>query len=216
MGRTSAQPLSAGEAVLGLVIEQPGNSYQMEQRLERRFGSAQFGHATAYHALKRLTKQGLIRPIEDASVSADAAPGAGAPTEAAELPGTNYEATPAGVAYFRHWLRASTATPPVREELQAKIAFCGPEDLPRMVEIVREAELACAAQLEDLNERMRRQRRLEGDDPWRRLMGMIVTAGDLAWWDSRIKWLQALRQYLQSEGQRYAAERGPVSSPPRV
>jgi hypothetical protein len=104
----------------------------------------------------------------------------------------------------------------VREELQAKISFCGPEDLPRMVEIVREAELACAAQLEDLNERMRRQRRLEGDDPWRRLMGMIVTAGDVAWWDSRIKWLQALRQYLQSEGQRYTAERGPASSPPRA
>ncbi len=214
MGRTTAQPLSAGEAVLGLVIELPGNSYQLERRLEGRFGSAQFGHATAYHALKRLTKQGLIRPVEDPSPPAGSSAGAG--TGTAELPGTTYEVTPEGVAYFRHWLRASSATPPVREELQAKIAFCGPEDLPRMIEIVREAELACAAQLEDLNERMRRQRRLEGDDPWRRLMGMIVTAGDVAWWDSRIKWLQALRQYLQNEGQRYAAERRSVSSPPRV
>jgi len=212
MGRTTAQPLSAGEAVLGLVIEQPGNSYQLERRLDGRFGSAQFGHATAYHALKRLTKQGLIRPIEDPSPPADPAGDAGA--ETAEFSATTYEATPEGVAYFKHWLRASSATPPVREELQAKISFCGPEDLPRMVEIVREAELACAAQLETLNERMRRQRRLEGDDPWRRLMGMIVTAGDVAWWDSRIKWLQALRQYLQSEGQRYAAERGPASPPP--
>jgi DNA-binding PadR family transcriptional regulator len=194
MGRTTAQPLSAGEAVLGLVIEQPGNSYQLEQRLEGRFGSAQFGHATAYHALKRLTKQGLIRPVDDSSPS--------------------YEATEAGITHFRSWLRASTATPPVREELQAKIAFCGPEDLPRMVEIVREAELACASQLEDLNERMRRERRLGGDDPWRRLTGMIVTAGDVAWWDSRIRWLQTLRQYLQSEGQRYEAERRPTSSLP--
>jgi DNA-binding PadR family transcriptional regulator len=214
MGRTTAQPLSASEAVLGLVIESPGNSYQLERRLEGRFGSAQFGHATAYHALKRLTKQGLIRPVEDSSPPAESSADHGA--EAAELPGTTYETTPEGVAYFKHWLRASSATPPVREELQAKIAFCGPEDLPRMVEIVREAELACAAQLEDLNERMRRQRRLEVDDPWRRLMGMIVTAGDVAWWDSRIKWLQALRQYLQSEGQRYAAERRPASSLPRI
>jgi DNA-binding PadR family transcriptional regulator len=214
MGRTTAQPLSAGEAVLGLVIESPGNSYQLERRLEGRFGSAQFGHATAYHALKRLTKQGLIRPIEDSRPPAESSADDG--TEAVELPGTTYEATPEGLAYFKHWLRASSSTPPVREELQAKIAFCGPEDLPRMVEIVREAELACSAQLEDLNERMRRQRRLEADDPWRRLMGMIVTAGDVAWWDSRIKWLQALRQYLQSEGQRYAAERGSASSLPRV
>jgi DNA-binding PadR family transcriptional regulator len=209
MGRTAAQPLSAGEAVLGLVIELPGNSYQLEQRLEGRFGSAQFGHATAYHALKRLAKQGLIRPVGEGDEAV-----ASARVQAGELPSTAYEATEAGITHFRRWLRASTATPPLREELQAKIAFCGPEDLPRMVEIVREAELACAAQLEGLNERMRRERRLQGDDPWRRLMGMIVTAGDVAWWDARIRWLQALRQYLQREGQRYEAEQRPAPSLP--
>ena len=215
MGRTTVQPLSAGDAVLGLVIELPGNSYQLEQRLEGRFGSAQFSHATAYHALQRLAKQGLIRPIEDSSPAVQSAASADADADVAELPATAYEATPAGIAHFRRWLRASTATPPLREELQAKIAFCGPEDLPRMVEIVREAELACAAQLEDLNERMRRQRLLDRDDAWRRLTGMIVTAADVAWWDARIKWLQTLRQYLQREGQRYAAERRQSTSPPR-
>ena len=241
MGRTTAQPLSAGDAVLGLVIELPGNSYQLEQRLEARFGSSRFSHATAYHALKRLSKQGLIRPIEDSSLAPDlsqapdlslaplsspappftaspaaqSAASANADADVADLPATAYEATPAGIAHFRRWLRASTATPPVREELQAKISFCGPEDLPRMVAIVREAELACAAQLEDLNQRMRRQRLLDRDDAWRRLTGMIVTAGDVAWWDARIKWLQTLRQYLQREGQRYAAEQRQASSPPR-
>lgn len=212
MGRTTAQPLSAGEAVLGLVIEQPGNSYQLEQRLEGRFGSAQFGHATAYHALKRLTKQGLIRPLDDSSLPVPSIADAG--ITPADLPSTSYEATEAGITHFKGWLRASTATPPVREELQAKIAFCGPEDLPRMVEIIREAELACVSQLEDLNERMRRERRLGGDDPWRRLTGIIVTAGDVAWWDSRIRWLQTLRQYLQREGERYEAERRGTSSLP--
>jgi DNA-binding PadR family transcriptional regulator len=219
MGGTTAQPLSAGDAVLGLVIELPGNSYQLEQRLEARFGSSRFSHATAYHALKRLSKQGLIRPIEDSSPGAQSAASADADADVdvdvADLPATAYEATPAGIAHFRRWLRASTATPPVREELQAKIAFCGPEDLPRMVAIVREAELACAAQLEDLNQRMRRQRLLDRDDAWRRLTGMIVTAADVAWWDARIKWLQTLRQYLQREGQRYAAEQRQASSPPR-
>ena len=84
-----------------------------------------------------------------------------------------------------------------------------------MVEIVREAELACAVQLKELNERMRRQRLLDRDDAWRRLTGMIVTAGDVAWWDARIKWLQALRQYLQREGERYAAQRRQSTSPPQ-
>ena len=209
MGHPNPQmvALSAGEAVLGLVVERPGNSYQLERRLEGRFGSAQFAHGTAYHALRRLSKQGLIRAVEgDESARA----------EAGCLPATAYEATTKGIEHFEHWLRASTSTPPVREELLAKIAFCGPADLPRMIEIVREAELACAAQLEDLNERMRRERRLLGDDAWRRLMGVIVTAGDAAWWDARIKWLQALRQYLQREGQHYHAGHGPTSSLPRV
>lgn len=200
---------------MGLVIEQSGNSYQLEQRLVRRFGSAHFGHATAYHALKRLAKQGLIRPVVATDVSRPVESGAEvARSELVDLSTTSYEATPAGVAHFREWLRSSTATPPLREELQAKIALCGPDDLPRMIEIIREAELACAAQLEDLNERMRRERRLGGDDAWRRLMSMIVTAGDVAWWDSRIRWLQAVRQYLQTEGQRYEAEQRPASPLP--
>jgi DNA-binding PadR family transcriptional regulator len=217
MGRPTTQvvALSAGEAVLGLLIEQPGNSYQLERRLEARFGSAQFAHGTAYQAVKRLSKQGLIRALDgDQPIMA-------ARAEASGLPATAYEATAAGVEHFDHWLRASTSTPPVREELHAKIAFCGPDDLPRMIEIVREAELACAAQLEDLNARMRRERRLAGEDEWRRLMGVIATAGDAAWWDARIKWLQALRQYLQREGQRFqAGERpaasGPAASLPRI
>ena len=212
MGRSNAQlfALSAGEAVLGLVIEQPGNSYQLERRMERRFGSAQFAHGTAYQAVKRLSKQGLIRVVDQdqspQSVSA----------EVGGLPATTYEATVAGVEHFGDWLSASTAMPPVREELHAKIAFCGPADLPRMIEIVRESELACATQLESLNERMRRERRLSGDDAWRRLMGVIVTAGDAAWWDARIRWLQALRQYLQRERQRYEAEQGTHTSHPRA
>lgn len=202
---TSAQTfaLSAGEAVLGLVIERPGNSYQLERRLEGRFGSAQFAHGTAYHAVRRLSKKGLICAVDG---DRSALP---ARAEAGSSRATAYEATAEGIEHFERWLRASTSTPPVREELLAKIAFCGPADLPRMVEIVREAELTCAARLEDLNERMRSERRLLGNDEWGRVMGIIITAGDAAWWDARIKWLQTLRQYLQREAQRYEAGQGP-------
>jgi hypothetical protein len=61
---------------------------------------------------------------------------------------------------------------------------------------------------------MRRERRLAGEDEWRRSMGVIATAGDAAWWDARIKWLQALRQYLLREGQRSQAGTGPAASGP--
>jgi DNA-binding PadR family transcriptional regulator len=212
MGGTSAQTfaLSAGEAVLGLLIEQPGNCYQLERRLEGRFGSAQYAHGTTYHAVRRLAKKRLIRAVDGDH------PALPTRAEAGSLRATAYEATAKGIAHFEDWLRASTSMPPVREELLAKIAFCGPADLPRMIEIVREAELTCAGQLEDLGARMRRERRLAGPDQWRRTMGIIVTAGDAAWWDARIRWLQTLRQYLQREGQRYEAERRSDSSLPQA
>jgi DNA-binding PadR family transcriptional regulator len=211
MTRSGAQAvaLSAGEAVLGLLIEAPANSYQLERRLEGRFGSAQFAHGTAYQAVKRLSKQGLIRAVvDDGSQTVR--------TEAGCLPATAYEPTEEGAEYFQRWLLASTSMPPVREELLAKIAFCAPADLPRMIEIVRDAERACMAQLENLNEQVRRERRLAGEDHWQQMMGVLVTAGDAAWWDARIKWLQDLRQYLQREGQRYQTSRGPLSAHPRA
>ena len=74
---------------------------------------------------------------------------------------TVYEPTPAGVEHFRRWLRASTQTPPVREELHAKIALWGSEDLSRLIEIVREAEMACTQQLQELNRRTRAERQRE-------------------------------------------------------
>jgi DNA-binding PadR family transcriptional regulator len=205
MARANPQPvtLSGGNAVLGLLIERPCNSYQLERRLERRFGSAGFAHGTAYHAVKRLSSQGLIRPVAPYSPLQKGSQSDGS------LHSTAYEATPRGVEHFRRWLRSSTSIPPVREELLAKIAFCEPSDLPRMIEIVRDAELACIAQLEAVNQGMRSARGLAGDDQWRRLMSLIVTAGDVAWWDARIKWLQDVRRYLQREGQRYASGHRP-------
>ena len=131
---------------------------------------------------------------------------------------TVYEATPAGVEHFRRWLRASTQTPPVREELHAKIALWGPEDLPRLIEIVREAEMACAQQLQGLNRRMRfererrrRMRRVGADK------GLIVMSGEVTWWDARIKWLQDMRR-LPGEGatvDRAAAPAGALAAPVR-
>jgi DNA-binding PadR family transcriptional regulator len=197
---TQMSALSAGDAVLGLLIEEPANTYQLERRLERRFGSSSFAHGTAYHAVRRLAAQGLIRQRVGEEATARLA--SHAPTQAV----VEFEATPDGVKHFESWLRASTSTPPVREELLAKVAFCKPSDLPRMVEIVRDAELACTARLNELNRRMREERLRAGDDAWRRLMTLIVTAGDVAWWDARIRWLQDLRRYLQREGQRYEAE----------
>jgi DNA-binding PadR family transcriptional regulator len=190
MGQASPQiaEFSSKEAVLGLVIMQPDNSYRLGQRLDKLLSAAQYGRGTAEKATKTLAAEGFIRPI------------------AGQTAHKVYEATPAGVEHFRSWLRASTSMPPMREELHAKIALCEPQDLPLMIGSVREIEMACVAELQTTNRRTQRERLIVGEHEWRQRMGVMVTAGEAAWWDGRIKWLQGLRLCLEQEWQHYQAE----------
>lgn len=180
---TPTSQVSVGELVLGLIVEQPGNGYELSQRLGERFGSAGFSGPSARMALKGLEKQGYVLRVEGL-----------------------YQATASGVERFHRWLFASTRLPPVREELLVRVAFCEPRDLPRLIEIVGEAELACVARLEELNARLREEERASQLQGWRKRMSVVMTAGDAAWWDGRIKWLQGFRAYLRREWQRHEAE----------
>ncbi len=201
--------MSAGEVVLGLLVERPDTCYRLDKRMAERLGSAQFSRGAAAGAVKRLQERNLVRPSER--------------EERADLQvvdgrrKTVYEPTPAGVEHFRRWLRASTQTPPVREELHAKIALWGSEDLSRLIEIVREAELGCTQQLQELNRRTRLEREAEDEAEWARTMQLIVITGELTWWDARIKWLQNVRRYLESERGRkqIVSGSGPRQAPPR-
>ena len=200
--------MSAGEIVLGLLIEQPDSCYHLDKRIAERLGSAQFSRGAASRAVERLLERKLVRPADV--------------EERAELrvvdgrKKTVYEATPSGVDHFEHWLRASTQTPPVREELHAKIALWGSAELPRLIEIVREAELACTLQLQDSNREMRVERQANDASEWERTMQLIVSAGEATWWDARIKWLQDVRMYLEREHSRQQSAANPRRAPAPV
>lgn len=183
------------EVVLGLLAEEPSNCYQLDRRLAERFGSAAYTHGTARQAIKRLMDEGLVHVVD---VDEHVASGDGG-----RIGTTIYEVTPPGIERFREWMWASVSTPPVREELHAKIALCRPADLPRMVDVVREAEVVCAGKLQGLNWRVRSRRRDMDPEDWPGRMDLVVSTGDQAWWDSRIKWLQKVRVYLEDEWKRY-------------
>jgi DNA-binding PadR family transcriptional regulator len=186
------------EIVLGLLSEEPSNSYQLDRRLAERFGSAGYANGTARQAIKRLAEEGLVRAADGKGRKAS---GGGIRARA-----TVYVATQAGIDHFRAWMWASVSTPPVREELHAKIALCRPADLPRMVDVVREAEGVCAGRLQGLNWRVRSRREGLNTEDFRARMDLVVSTGDQAWWESRIKWLQRVRVYLEDERKRYRVE----------
>jgi DNA-binding PadR family transcriptional regulator len=184
MSRTTG--LSAGDAVLGLLIEQPDHRFNLERRLRERFGSAQFSNTTAYSAVARLEKEGYVRAV-------DAEPDGSSVT---------YEATPEGVARSRRWVRALTGAPPLREELHAKIALCEPRDLPHLIDVVYRAEQACIAELDRVGERMVAEQGSAGprtlaEEQWASLMDRAVVYSEADYWGGRITQLAHMRTYLE-------------------
>ena len=53
------------ELVLGLLVEEPANCYQLDRRLAKRFGSAGYTNGTARQAIKRLIDEKLVRVVDD-------------------------------------------------------------------------------------------------------------------------------------------------------
>ncbi|MGH2852609.1 MAG: hypothetical protein ACRDLF_00235 [Solirubrobacteraceae bacterium] len=193
MSRKRTVGLSAGEAVLGLVIEQPDSASRLGQRLVERFRSAQFTRSTAHNALNRLTRQGLVRVVAD---------GAGADGEG-PIAERRYEATPLGAERFRAWLRScSAAAPALREELQAKVEFCGPEDLPLLIEAICAEERACASMFAAAQGRLSEAeliapRRSTPAERWSALARRAVLRDEAAMWGMRFKRLERLRARLE-------------------
>ena len=121
---------------------------------------------------------------------------------------------PTGGGHIRRLVMASVSmpSPSVRDELHARIARSGPEDMPEMIEAVREAELRCLQQLQQLNLRARAQRERTATDvsDWARKVQLIVTHGEVMGWDTRIRWLQDVRRYLEHELARAKTSCAPI------
>jgi DNA-binding PadR family transcriptional regulator len=176
--------MSAKHAVLGLVIERPGYGYQLAQRLEERFGSSGFAPSGVYSALDQLSRDELVRSAGEM--------GAGRARRAA--PRTIYEATEGGVEHFETWMLDPTPAPPLRDELHMKIALCRPGNVPRLIDAVAGQELVCLGRLQDLK-RLGEQTASTRD--WSRLMGTLAAEAEIAFWNSRIEWLQNARELLE-------------------
>jgi hypothetical protein len=171
--------------------------------LADRFGSADFANGMAAKTVERLVRAGRVRPVDlDMRVAMGTVGRAEVPV---------YEPTPVGIKHFRDWMLASITTPPVREELLAKIALCRPSDLPRMIELVRGAKIVCATRLRDMNLETQRRRRLAKAERWSTRMDVVVSSGDQMWWEVRIKWLQGVQVCLEKASREYQPGRPQVA-----
>jgi DNA-binding PadR family transcriptional regulator len=179
--------MSAKHAVLGLVIERPGYGYDLARRLEERCGSWGWERSGVYGALDQLARDGHVR--------SEKAKGSSASCRSA--PRAIYESTPAGVDYFREWILRSSSPSPVRQELDLKILFSGPELLPRLIEQTWAQEQVCMDQLRALTGAMPASAP-RGDASWQVLAPILQRDAEIKLLQVRVEWLQNARKVMRA------------------
>jgi DNA-binding PadR family transcriptional regulator len=137
--------------------------------------------SNVYSALSRLERDGLVQTHK---------------------PSSGYEATPAGIRHFEQWLFASSSAPPLRDELHMKMALCQPQNLPRMIELVYGQELVCLGRVQELKQSFERMRPPE-PHRWSGMVMVMVRDAELAFWESRLGWLQGVRESLEHMGSEF-------------
>jgi hypothetical protein len=183
-------------AVLGIVIEQPNDTVShIGHCLGQRFTRSRFARSTAHSSLPRLAHSGRVRrthlaPAKDRSLD-------------------RYEATTEGREAFRTWMfELPSATPALREAMYGRIELCRLEDLPRMIEMVRQEEAVSDDMYKEAAWRLRQQR-LKKADPtdYTRKIREVLLYADPMHWSSRSERYALIAERLEEIAKEIAGER---------
>jgi len=148
--------------VLGELIKRRGYGYGYELRDQLREVSDALGYSDTfiYAALMALERQGLVAVVErdgepDPGSAMGSATGTASRTPRSRQSASRvyYEVTDAGRTRYRAWMNTPARKTPLREELHMQLMAAEPEDLPHLVEALRDFEDQCRTQLGELIER---------------------------------------------------------------
>ena len=140
-----------------------------------------------YSALDQLTRDGHVRSEKAKSRA----------SSARSAPRAIYESTPEGVDYFREWITKSTSPSPVRQELDLKILFSGPEFLPRLIEQTWAQEQMCIDQLRTLSSVVPATA-ANGARTWREVAPVLQREAEIKLLQVRVEWLQNARGVMKT------------------
>jgi DNA-binding PadR family transcriptional regulator len=189
MGRSRKRDLTGRMAVLGLVVKRPDTAAGITARLGEGFPSARWPRSTSHNGLDALAGEGLVRRSVVGGGSVEL-----------------FEATPEGEVEFREWLRTSLGGPPVmRDAIQVKLALCEDQDVPRMVEIIREYEQVCLEASEAAQVRLNKAKRsgmfgpADGSDVRGRVLSAMMS-DEVLWWSDWWKRLKRFRMDIEGHG----------------
>ncbi|MFI4990988.1 MAG: PadR family transcriptional regulator [Solirubrobacterales bacterium] len=192
-----AQPMEAmsiRHVVLGLIVERPSYGYQLGQRLDDRLPDWEWRRTGVYSALDTLERRKHIRACGQL----------GTHQTGRAASRRMYEATPKGQDFFRDWLLSPSRPAPVRQELDLKIKFSGPEILPTLIEQTWGQELYCMEQLKVLTS----SHVLPGQpESWPAAAALLQRNAAIKMLQTRIEWLQEARSVMKLFEERHAGGR---------
>jgi len=187
------EAMSIRHVVLGLVIERPSYGYQLTQRLADRCPGWEWGGTGVYSALDTLERREHVRASGEMGTQTGRA-----------VSRRMYEATPKGQDFFRDWLLSPSRPAPVRQELDLKIKFSGPEILPTLIDQTWGQERYCMEQLSELTNT---QVLPSHPDTWPAAAALLQRNAAIKMLETRIEWLQEARSVMRVFHERHAGGR---------
>lgn len=183
------------EAVLGLLVQRPSPAHLLALRMGERLRAARLPDNYVYWVLEDLERRKLVTREHSRASGPESAK---RPTR---MRNTICRATPAGVTHFRRWLTSPCGEPPLRDELMFRLALCGKQDIPRMVELVYDLERDALGHIQEMQFSTDE---LEAGVPeptdaiyWKTMLQALSRDAELAHWSARVEWLQAVREMLE-------------------
>jgi DNA-binding PadR family transcriptional regulator len=184
--------VSVQNVVLGELIKRRGYGYGYELRDQMREFSDALGYSDTfvYAALVALEKQGLVAVV--AREGSEVPPRQPRARQSASR--VYYEVTAEGRRHFRDWMAAAPKKMPLREELHMQLMAADPEDLPHLIQALRDYEEQCRLQLRQVIERP-----LGTHSPRGRSVGATLVHDALvSHLQTSMEWAQRTRSSLQS------------------
>lgn len=186
--------MSVQNVVLGELIKRRGYGYGYELRDQMREFSETLGYSDTfvYAALVALERQGLVAIVER---DGEQVPLAGRPARSRQSASrVYYEVTEVGRRHYQEWMSGPPRKVPLREELHMQLMAADPEDVPQLIEALRDFEEQCLQQLRRLMERPLGSQHGRG-----RLLGAAFVHDALfSHLQTSMEWAQRTRTALQN------------------
>jgi len=177
--------LSTRHLVLGLLMEHSGYAYELQKRIDGRFGFLDLSDRVVYGVLDGLERDGLIEEIGEKQVGRTRR---GAPRKV-------YGINSGGRDEFARWILEPCDIAVVREEVHAKLVLSPADNLPQVIDLTERLEQRCLTRLREIQDAIAPDMGRLGDPDfsWLEASAILVEDAEAIRLQGIVDWLHRVR-----------------------